>query len=504
MKQNFTKKFAITLCLAASVLYSCKKQDLVGPTISLNTQEVSQANMMAFVGAPTPPLDWENISFMPVPPNTNPIPVPWQGGLGGAKMDDDIIFDYASANGWSLVYNTFTTTANYNPKYFMLYNKYRGLLRIYFYIAPGGNYPSSNIAHLLNISGSRGPNSPILNFAGQEIIDFNTKSQNVGQIQPYKVSSTESWYAAEFEIAYDALANTTPFEQLRLNWQIDPNSISNISLNGLQTGDISGTLQSNTSSPNFFANSLNGVLDAGLKLGSSKAAANVSFLTKPVATAILNAATNGISGIVKGFLSGLIGGANTGTTDQKINLKINTKISTTGTSTQGSQLFANVFSIPGTQNVNNTLPFYPSYANPLGVFYISAKPIVKRTVNSTLINDETGVNYLVDQRYTLDENSYQMVYNSSLTNVANITNLKKEVVMFNVPTNISGLNRIGGDPEQVGDRIIYSGAMTGIERTAPRPLTVTVSLAVRISFDVVPKDGSPKTKIIKTFLATQG
>lgn len=120
--------------------------------------------MLNLPGASGPSLDWENISFMPTPPNTPLIPVPWQGGLGGAKIDDDIIFDYKHENGWELVYNTFSTTASYNPQYFMLYNKYRGLLRVYFYITLNSNYPSSNITHFLNLRGAYASGSPILNF----------------------------------------------------------------------------------------------------------------------------------------------------------------------------------------------------------------------------------------------------------------------------------------------------------------------------------------------------
>lgn len=108
-----------------------------------------------------------------------------------------MVFDYKKSEGWEIVYNTFSTTASFNPSYFMLYNKFRGLLRVYFYIAPGGNYPSSNITHFLNLRGANSIGSPTLDFASQNIIDVSIHSLSVGQLQPYKVSSTGSWYASD-------------------------------------------------------------------------------------------------------------------------------------------------------------------------------------------------------------------------------------------------------------------------------------------------------------------
>ena len=143
--KNLNSTITTSLLILLSIFISCKKSDQLDAVDKFTVgSKQARNNFTIMSGLPTPPLDWENISFMPTPPNSPAIPVPWQGGLGGAKIDDDIIFDYQSANGWELVYNTFTPNTKYDLSYFMLYNKYRGVLRIYTYIAPGGNYPSSN------------------------------------------------------------------------------------------------------------------------------------------------------------------------------------------------------------------------------------------------------------------------------------------------------------------------------------------------------------------------
>ena len=500
MKNIFIKNLNIFILIFTSVLISgCKKGILESPELKANTKMSASMNAL-LAGSPVPPLDWENISFMPTPPNSSSIPVPWQGGLGGAKIDDDIIFDYHAINGWELVYNTFSTSATYNPSYFMLYNKYRGLLRVYFYISPGGSYPSSNIAHFLNLRGTNSANSPILDFASQEIVDMQTHSLTVGQLQPYKVSTTGSWYAAEFEIAYDINNAATPYDQLRLEWQINPNSITNITLNGLQTGDISGTVTSTSGGPNFFSSIANNLIDGGLKIGDSSATKLLHFLPTIVKGAVVSASKNALGGIVKGFLSGILGGTSS-TSTQKVNLKINTKISITGTATTESQLFENIFSIPGTQNVNNTVPFYPQYQSPLGVFYLSSKPIVIRTINA--YRNSRDEDYRVTQRHEINQSSFQLIFNPAVTSIADILNIKKEVVLLNLDPDIAGLTNLNATLEQVGDKNVYTGNAPSISKLAPRPIPEQATPAVRITFDVVPKDGSPKCTIVKTFLANQ-
>ena len=86
---------------------------------------------------PTPLFDWENLDWMPTPSMQSQIPSPWsgQGSLVGT-YGIDIINDRKACDGWELLYNTFdsnVTAPLVNP-YFVLYNKYRGIMRIYLYL----------------------------------------------------------------------------------------------------------------------------------------------------------------------------------------------------------------------------------------------------------------------------------------------------------------------------------------------------------------------------------
>lgn len=288
-----------------------------------------------------------------------------------------------------------------------------------------------------------------------------------------------------------------------MEWQIIPNSIQNIVINGTETGDISGTVERMSTSPSFFANAANSIVDAGIKVGSSAISDStnvLNFLPKAIKGAVINAFSNGVGGVVKGFLSGILG-SNTSTSEQKVKLKINSQLSFSGNATTTSQLYDNIFAIPGALGVENTIPFFPNYQYPLGVFFLSNRPLVDVERSSTLVDDENGRNYLVQDIYSVNEESFDVTINPALLSIASITNIKKEVVVMDLPTNIYGLQSIYGINENVAGNTVYTGHSIEISRLVPRPTPLTPKVGVRVSFDVVPNDGGSKTTIVKTFLA---
>lgn len=79
--------------------------------------------------------DWETADWMPTPPGQPQIPMPW-GGQGSISefYGLEIVNDFHKKDGRVMVYSMFR---DYGEKlvdpYFMLYNIYRGTLRIYFF-----------------------------------------------------------------------------------------------------------------------------------------------------------------------------------------------------------------------------------------------------------------------------------------------------------------------------------------------------------------------------------
>lgn len=501
------KTLTIALCV---LLFSCTKKFIDSPQPNPNTA----TTVRGLTGGPTYPLDWENISQMPTPTGVDPIPTPWQSGLSGAKINPDILFDYAKSDGWELVYNTFNTTTPppSNYYYFILYNKYRGVLRLYFYFAPGQNYPSDNLVPQLIVKGPAAPNSPILNFAGTDMVNFGTNNPAATDLLPYQVSSTPSWYASEFELAYDPNI-TTPtdsYQNLQMEWQINPNSIAQISLNGNERGSLDGTITVPSSKTNFFGTLVNTLVTAGVTVGASEATGGLDFLVSTgsdgkkdnsLQKSVASAITNGLSGSISGFLNGIFGFTKKSSTTQKVSLTINTQITVDGTSTVHSQMYDNSFMIPGTQN-SDPLIYEPIYPKALGVFYISAKPTVN--VKQTIYNihrpaDIGGARNKFN--FTLTSSSFSLLFNPAVTAIANISNIRYEILT--TPASFQ-LDRLSSEMsiETIANKE-YWGPIYLVfdEPRIVNPFGLVYPVYVRVSFDVVPKDGSPKSTIVKTFSA---
>lgn len=533
MKKSLTLVLLIGLIL---LNFSCKKSDL-GQSVVNDTALKNKNLSTNATGIPSYPLDWENISFMPTPPNVAAIPVPWQSGLGGVKINQDMIYDYAKSDGWELVYNTFNTSTVYSPSYFMLYNKYRGVLRTYFYFAPGQNYPSNNIVSELLINGAGAASSPALNFSGTDIVDYGTNQLAVTQLQPYQVSTTGSWYASEFELAYDKNTATTAYPSTTMEWQINPNSIASITLNGTQAGSLNGTIAVPGSKTNFFGTLTNTIVNAALTVGTADAAGAIGFLSKKGTNgkpddnsqqkSVATAVTSGLAGTISGFLNGIFGFTKKTTTNEKVSLTLNTNITVNGNSTVSSQLYDNVFAIPGTLNNNQAVPFYPAYNQAMGVFYVDGKPqVFEKLTNPSIILPVAPVGepdpwhgrkngYAPTKTYTINRNSFNLVFNPAISSFATISNIKYEVIAFGIQPLIDEIND-GSSPylditsNQKEDILGYGLVASDPSSVAISNLTISPSsppsasgAAVRVSLDVVPNDPTAKKQtIVKTFKAT--
>lgn len=66
--------------------------------------------------------DWENADFMPTPEGAEKIMSPWSGsGSLLGTYGTDIINDRKKSEGWTLLYNSFTSDANlYTPNPFFV------------------------------------------------------------------------------------------------------------------------------------------------------------------------------------------------------------------------------------------------------------------------------------------------------------------------------------------------------------------------------------------------
>ncbi|WP_298300077.1 hypothetical protein [Hydrotalea sp.] len=492
--------------------------------------------------------NWETVDWMPTPAvvGQSLINPPWIGqGSITSIYGIDVVNDHKASDGWVLVYNTFNPNSPgplQNP-YFILYNKYRGLMRIYFYVTS----PISNNSDYLvdGLTASTTGTTSLLNFLGNDIVDVSQNQLSYSQIEPGPPDgsaplATRKWYMLQYELAYDPNIANTNYNNIQLSWYTNYNSISKISLGGPLIGSVNGTVGSSTSNINSsLLNGVDVVTTAGLSLAGSSAVNNASGnfsgvnpivgpdgtitaytpttmnnklgLSNETFTALqkglnsaFSAATGNIPGAVAGLLSAIIGGSSSA---QTVSLTLNAKLQLDGTSASRGSFPASPASVyvPGTIiDPIAAQGYIPLYANSLGIFNLSSKPIVNVNTTSIKVNQNGGTYYQYNNLYTVNTSSINYLWNSTVINStstgASIKNLKTEVVL--IDPDLSANPVIGGNIGIIGTHTVITGSSVGTTYTVPRVQPRNNYVAVRITFDVVPNNGTtPKSTIIKTFLA---
>lgn len=480
-KSNYLLLCSLVLCL-----WSCKEQDFE-PMVNENTNDLAIASPLSAV--PTNSLDWESIDYMPTVPGQSVIPVPWASSAS-RQMTFEMANDYKKANGWELVYSTFSTQVIPDKYYFVLYNKYSGLLRMYLYVTNSNFIHSVNVVQTLEFEGSYAPGSPLLNFSDQLIVDVNQNSLFASSIEKAQVAPN-TWYAFEHELAYDQnLTNQTSFTAF-FKWPVRAAQITEVKLNG----NIDGSLDGNISIPgiNFsVASSINTTNNSAgngtIKLTGDADKNDLSALGQAFFSGAKKALEKAGLSQVEGILGGIFGKNSNGSTDN-VNLKLDATIDVQGSLESNFLLSSPAIAVPSVDNTN-IAGHLPAYDKALGVFYISNRPTILEKKYIIRQYDQSGQEIYPRYQYVYDvvDNSFNMIFNPEVLAIADISNIQKEVIVVDKPyVQIdAGLENIGGNYYQINSIVSipeFRGTVIGS----------------RISFDVVPKDGSPKITITKTF-----
>ena len=521
MKQTSLQSLLGLTIITALLFNSCAKSELPD---SKNTAETI-SNPMKMMGLPSPNLAFDQLSAFPFGP-TETVPAPWAGGTG-RSFPVQYLDDYRSTDGWELYYNTFTTAGKTNDPFFIIYNRYRGLMRLYYYMVPKSGASTDVVTFQLDLRGTTNTSS-ILNFEQGELVNFDQLNTVSTKVQNEKIVQSGTWYAEEFELAYDPMLASTSYVANQLRWGMYSTSVGKITLNGTQKGTIDGTIQTpNPTGGGLFGALLKGAISVGVgQLGilatGSKAIGN--FFSKDLGPLKLEDVKKGVEEAAKGesksggksifnaVLSAIKGGSNNpGYSEQKVNLKLNTKIELQGSITQSPEgMFNPVVFISNTQGLENIAPDYiPNYSSSLGVFNISNTPTVKIYKVIPPVEEPSDVPSKMNTyiySYGLDQASFNIVFNPAVINGnpngATIQNLKKEVVLLS-ETGSRQPTEIVGNKEYLDESTVAYTDFSYISFvTSLKTLEAPASLYVRVSFDVVPNNGiAAKTTIIKTFLA---
>jgi len=519
MKTTF---FLVSTYLIFSLFFSSCKKDINESVTSIQLNNTKSKNSPPYI------FNWETASYLPTNP-VNIVHVPWYGSVGGVNAN--IASDYKSSDGWALIYNTFSPTASPylatlppGGLYFALYNKYRGLLRFYLYLPSGIASSSSNITHGLTIN-TAGATSSILNFEGaaqnSDIVDVNAKTSAISKINNQQVQALGNWCVMQYEIAYDPNLNATSYPNLGLTWNSKAVNVTQVQLEGTNAGTITGEITQPASGFNL-GGTLSTLATAGLEVyGLSDVAALQATATAGSQQAnflsgLSSAISGGLGNSIGALFSGIFGGNSSNS--QEVNLKLNTTIALSGSLQNSFGLTSPNFVIPGQSNATTANGPNPAYTSSLGVFNLSQRPIIyahkiadTRYENPRTLSRSGGWKWT----YTIDNASFNLVFNPVVTNNATITGIKKDIIftdyvsgestlpgypVYNFPTGITS----DGTNVQIGDKwtiinpttISYNYVNPGAT-TTPYFNTATI----RVTFTVKPNNGAAPSLMTKTFLA---
>ena len=178
--------------------------------------------------------------------------------LSALSIPNDGLRDMYPFDGWELIKKDFGYEDNGTPSvpaayrlYLILYNKYRGILRVFF--ARGDQQPYNGASVKLTFNNSTASLSSLLDYSAEvhALNDFPfyklTNVPQITQVSPL-ISSPLVWFFADFPLMYDPC---TCFYQSLFNVQLTLSSTSNISLSGNLNGTIVSQGYSNGGGTNY-------------------------------------------------------------------------------------------------------------------------------------------------------------------------------------------------------------------------------------------------------------
>lgn len=264
MKKLFIMCGVAALLATAPVFTGCN-DEIVQPQTKSSGGELLSRGAYDY-----PAVEWDNVDKIAVAcnlqPSTTELSLPWDSGQSGnngipedwldseRRNPDPRMRAYSRQNGWNMVCHNLSD-ATQPAKYFGLYNKYTGVLRLFFYeISASSGVGTTNCWTGLRVSGS----TSLLNFTGRypaamsdrmtNPMVFSSPECEISNSSLQKVGyKANNWYGLEVELAYDANAVSSNKLSARLWGQY----LTSISMTGTANGSITGNVQtvySNSSS----------------------------------------------------------------------------------------------------------------------------------------------------------------------------------------------------------------------------------------------------------------
>ena len=517
MKKNY-----LWIALLVSIGWSCQNEE-----IGINLPETE--NMKSRALYDNGYVEWDNTLYLNYKYGsdnleTNKLPVPWASGtshsmgIPGDWFDRNLMDSdptkrvYSHVNGWEMVYSNLLEVGASN-KYFALYNKYTGKLRMFFYALNGSSSSNSSAT----FAGFQVKGSSLLNFTytNPQAMDYKPsvatyvfapecdfgaalnklKISDSTYLLPGLTYASNNWYGLELECAYDETTSTTNSLAIKL-WSAD---ITMSSSEGETIGEIVGNISTTYSNTPAFDLSLSlsnenkssvsvtqTVNNGGIILGDKLAEEIIKgepFFTgiwNKISLELPSIAAKGVQQGVNALFTGsaslltdwagklvnsIFGWGETETMSalSEVKLKSNSTISLNTISTTTAPGWGEIKDLP--------LPGYGEslalYNKKLGVWNIRTAPVVNVDMNTTSYFNNSGIApaaIIIGQtpidweaKYNLSLQPIDLVVNPEVLKDFTVQNVNRDLVFTNDFTGVTVT------PQPYGiynDMYLYIGAGT--------------------------------------------
>ncbi|RCW36592.1 hypothetical protein [Marinilabilia salmonicolor] len=465
------KKFIVFLtCL---VFVSCSEElnfnDSI-PDPSLNSSTLKSQSLS---------FDWENEEYVsgdPLLPR-----LPWKS-MASTAVPRELALDIKSEDGWRLLFNSFTMDDGHPEpnKFLMFYNKFRGILRFWYYHEGVSSY--SDLRYGLQLTGS----TSLLNFVGDFAKPMDKRRSNDytesisgdwGNLSIGQGLVENQWYLFDFTLAYDDNVPNLDVDENDLFFYLRGINISHIDLTGVQAGEITGDViidskgQSNlfniggikidnSSVKKDFGN--NNFIDTGATAtANSKEPQSWWSLVGPqlsqkTAEAVGNAGGALVSDFlnltlnpVQNLVNSLIHQGNT-SNNGYVDLKMSTSIDLSGIVTEQEPVQVTNLYVPGSIYQSGGSKYIDNEDVPLGVFNLSTTPTIRYKQIYSPVQSYKG-NFKYCQFFSLDRNSFDIKINPEIQDDIVVIKKKAELYFYDLYSGPTNLNRCSLFPPYATD-----------------------------------------------------
>lgn len=287
------------------------KEGKVTVSLSLDSDTGENSDNSQFLS------DWENQDTVDIyyDRGFSTVNTPWSPNAMITTLPQEICDDVKKKDGWEMAFSTLGTTSLEGANYFGLYNKYTGILRIFYYVSNVWNSGSEYCLELEMGNKSANVKYPFynaLNYAiptsfgklnpSHDLLGLsNVQSTFKTFITPHSTSTSTAlsigWTAFDVD-ASGFCPDATPWKSSKesINLHIKTTETSLLSLCGTLTADIAGNFSQIQESTASASSGVGKVLSQIGKYGTSASGA-VGALTKAIWDKDISSTVKGVASV---------------------------------------------------------------------------------------------------------------------------------------------------------------------------------------------------------------